>query len=95
MFVFATANNRSGGSKLFRKRLAIARGHFLKVEFFEIICRRLVVAFRERARDILCLLDPGKRMRIPLLILCAAIILLGLYSAPIRQFLAEVAAGRI
>ena len=40
-------------------------------------------------------LDPGKRMRIPLLILCAAIILLGLYSAPIRQFLAEVAAGRI
>ncbi len=38
-------------------------------------------------------LDPGWRMRIPLVILSAAIIILGLFSAPLQRFLEGVAAG--
>ena len=37
--------------------------------------------------------DPGWRMQLPLAVLTAAIVALGVYSVPLVRFLTEVASG--
>ena len=39
--------------------------------------------------------DPGWQMKLPLILLCAAMIALGLWSAPLVTFLRNVASGLI